>query len=118
MNTDWQLDAQDYAERLNHIDTILPPCPTCDGKGEIWNDPATDRFGRHYHVPCPAKCIKGKVPIEQLVATYNAVHDENLQRTIAPILKELYPQNPDVVLGREARYIGAAVATYLRSVKP
>lgn len=41
-----------------------------------------------------------------------ARHDADvadMQRIIAPILKQLYPQNPDVVLGREARIIAAAL---------
>lgn len=35
----------------------------------------------------------------------------DLQRLIAPVLKRLYPSNPDVVLGREARMIAAALVS-------
>lgn len=34
----------------------------------------------------------------------------DLARAIGPVLKSLYPQNPDVVLGREARAIADAIA--------
>lgn len=33
-----------------------------------------------------------------------------LARAIGPVLKQLYPQNPDIVLGREARAIAEAIA--------
>ena len=32
-----------------------------------------------------------------------------MHRNIATVLRQLYPQNPDVVLGREARIIGDAL---------
>jgi hypothetical protein len=58
------------------IDALRPPCPTCGGKGEVWNDPATDPLHRHFHVPCPENSgnCDGKVPIERLVKVFEAVH--------------------------------------------
>lgn len=43
-------------------------------------------------------------------------HD--LARTLGPVLKRLYPQNPDVVIGREARAIAEAIVSAGYAVIP
>lgn len=40
----------------------------------------------------------------------------DLARAIGPVLKRLYPQNPDVVLGREARAIAEAIAPVVMGI--
>lgn len=85
---------------LQSFEDALPPCPTCGGKGyhvhcngcgATWADRDDDyscscvcAIGDRNHEAwvqclCPAKCVDGKVSIEQLVATYNAVHGTNLE---------------------------------------
>lgn len=74
----------------------LPPCPTCGGGGEVrgmnHDSPAEPLY------PCPdCKDHPGKVSIEQVVATYNAVWNDR------------------VITGNSD---SAGAIAYLRSVKP
>lgn len=40
---------------------------------------------------------------------------DDLTFLIAPVLKRLYPQNPDIVLGREARIIADALLPLIQA---
>lgn len=73
----WKQPLTQAADRLAELDALWrmanypdrPPCPTCGGKGMV---------PRNFSdTPC-TDCVDGKVSIEQLVATYNAVHDPTL----------------------------------------
>jgi hypothetical protein len=57
--------------KLEAIAAKLPPCPTCGGKNYL--PMLTDIGPNPLDYKCP-DCVDGKVSIEQLVATYNAVH--------------------------------------------
>lgn len=50
--------------------------------------------------------------VEQRLASFT----DDLARAIGPVLKRLYPQNPDVVLGREARVIAAAINPVVQGI--
>jgi hypothetical protein len=52
-------------EELDRINALRPPCPTCGGKRDTWGETGL-------YDAC-SDCVDGKVSIEQLVATYNAV---------------------------------------------
>jgi hypothetical protein len=54
------------------LDALRPPCPTCGGIGVLVESLPGGNYPRGR---CP-DCVDGKVSIEQLVATYNAVWDE------------------------------------------
>lgn len=56
---------------LADIDALRPPCPSCGGAGDYIVP--TDRSAVTMW-PCSDCKDTGKVSIEQLVATYNAVH--------------------------------------------
>ena len=51
-----------------------------------------------------------------MTANHSEEFAQVLARTIGPVLKRLYPQNPDVVLGREARIIAEAIAPAVMGV--
>lgn len=54
------------------IAALLPDCPRCDGEGEI----AQYEFGQRLpDAPCPDCPPDGKVSVEQLAATWRAVHN-------------------------------------------
>ena len=62
------------AERLDHIDSLLPPCPTCGGtcviNKDYWSQDADD---------CP-DCVDGKVSIERMAQVFAAVFDPAIER--------------------------------------
>lgn len=101
---------------------LRPPCPTCDGTQEVMAD-ASDEYGSvgigHFiPAPCP-DCVDGKVSVEQLVATYNAVWDDHNDVVIpadccgGPDWRGHYCQyHAGVLNGWELSL------DYLRSVKP
>lgn len=59
------------ADRLAELDAVRPPCPTCGGT-KLVDEGEANNVGLKWQTTCP-DCVDGKVSIEQLVATYNAV---------------------------------------------
>lgn len=43
------------------------------------------------------------------------IGSDDLARAIGPVLKRLYPHNPDIVLGREARFIADALLPLIQA---
>lgn len=73
-------------------------------------------------LPEEPECLCGRDPSGLRADIVCPVHDgdgsierpmreriDALARVIGPVLRRLYPQNPDLVLGREARHIAAAL---------